>query len=221
MSRKNTIIAAVLINTIFLSILFSLAIKTTIEDEKSALPNLATSEEIISETNTQEYPALLSEDLKTDSKPLLEEKANFLKQLESLEKQAIPQETQQEIRKETAVTSKASVFEDKYVMITVKKGDMLAKIAKANGATVKEIMELNDLKSTMLRIGQKLKVPKHQKIQMGAENENFQFYTIQKGDNLWLIASKYKLRVNDLMRLNQLDEAKAKRLKPGDQIRIH
>ncbi|NGX31379.1 MAG: D-gamma-glutamyl-meso-diaminopimelic acid endopeptidase CwlS [Chlamydiae bacterium] len=220
MSRKNTIIAAVLINTVFLVVLFSLAIKTTIEDEKSALPNLATNEEILSEVNHEEFPSLLLEDAKTDSKPLLEEKANFLKQLESLEKQAIPQKTPPEIKRETAMTPKAPVFEDKYVMITVKKGDMLAKIAKANGATVKEIMELNDLKSTMLRIGQKLKVPKHQKIQMGNQDEDFQFYTIQKGDNLWLIASKHKLRVNDLMRLNQLDEAKAKRLKPGDQIRI-
>jgi LysM repeat protein len=42
---------------------------------------------------------------------------------------------------------------------TVKPGDMLLKIAKAHGTRVKTIMELNDLKTTSIRVGQKLKLP--------------------------------------------------------------
>jgi peptidoglycan endopeptidase LytE len=41
----------------------------------------------------------------------------------------------------------------------VKPGDMLLKIAKAHSTTVKKIMALNDLKSTSIRAGQKLKLP--------------------------------------------------------------
>jgi LysM repeat protein len=41
----------------------------------------------------------------------------------------------------------------------VKSGDMLLKIAKAHSTTVKKIMALNDLKSTSIRAGQKLKLP--------------------------------------------------------------
>jgi LysM repeat protein len=42
---------------------------------------------------------------------------------------------------------------------TVKSGDMLLRIAKAHNTTVKKIMALNDLKSTSIRAGQKLKLP--------------------------------------------------------------
>jgi LysM repeat protein len=42
---------------------------------------------------------------------------------------------------------------------TVKSGDMLLRIAKAHGTTVKKIMAMNDLKTTSIRAGQKLKLP--------------------------------------------------------------
>jgi LysM repeat protein len=41
----------------------------------------------------------------------------------------------------------------------VKSGDILLKIAKAHGTTVKRIMAMNDLKSTSIRAGQKLRLP--------------------------------------------------------------
>ena len=41
----------------------------------------------------------------------------------------------------------------------VKNGDILLKIAKAHGTSVKKIMAMNDLKSTSIRAGQKLKLP--------------------------------------------------------------
>ena len=41
----------------------------------------------------------------------------------------------------------------------VKTGDILLKIAKTHGTTVKKIMAMNDLKSTSIRAGQKLKLP--------------------------------------------------------------
>jgi LysM repeat protein len=44
-------------------------------------------------------------------------------------------------------------------LYVVKPGDMLFKIAKAHGTRVKAIMELNDLKTTSIRVGQKLKLP--------------------------------------------------------------
>jgi LysM repeat protein len=42
---------------------------------------------------------------------------------------------------------------------TVKPGDTLTKIAKLNHTSFKKIMALNDLKTTSIRVGQKLKVP--------------------------------------------------------------
>ena len=42
---------------------------------------------------------------------------------------------------------------------TVKSGDTLGKIARAHGTSYKKIMALNDLKTTGIRVGQKLKMP--------------------------------------------------------------
>jgi LysM repeat protein len=42
---------------------------------------------------------------------------------------------------------------------TVKSGDTLSKIARANHTSYKKIMALNDLKTTSIRVGQKLKLP--------------------------------------------------------------
>lgn len=42
---------------------------------------------------------------------------------------------------------------------TVKSGDTLSKIAKSHGTTFKKIMAANDLKTTSIKVGQKLKLP--------------------------------------------------------------
>jgi LysM repeat protein len=53
---------------------------------------------------------------------------------------------------ETAATGEGAVY-------TVKPGDTLSKIAKRNHTSFKKIMALNDLKTTSIRVGQKLKLP--------------------------------------------------------------
>jgi LysM repeat protein len=42
---------------------------------------------------------------------------------------------------------------------TVKSGDSLTKIAKAHGTTVKAIESENNLSTTKIKVGQKLKIP--------------------------------------------------------------
>jgi LysM repeat protein len=42
---------------------------------------------------------------------------------------------------------------------TVKSGDNLGKIASANGTTVRELQRLNNLSTTQIRVGQKLRLP--------------------------------------------------------------
>jgi LysM repeat protein len=44
-------------------------------------------------------------------------------------------------------------------LYTVKSGDTLSKIASAHRTTVKELQKLNNLSTTQIRVGQKLKVP--------------------------------------------------------------
>lgn len=47
-----------------------------------------------------------------------------------------------------------------------------------------------------------------------------QFYVVQCGDNPWTIAIKHHIKVSELLKLNHLDNKKARQLKPGDRLRI-
>jgi peptidoglycan endopeptidase LytF len=107
--------------------------------------------------------------------------------------------------------------------VTVRKGDVLEKIARAHRTTVKEIMRVNGLKNANLRIGQVLKVTPGTRGGAAApakEGTAARYYTVKNGDNPWTIAVKNHLKVEQLLRLNNMDENKARRLKPGDQLRI-
>jgi LysM repeat protein len=110
--------------------------------------------------------------------------------------------------------------------VTVKKGDVLERIARRHGTTVAQIMRLNNLTSTQLKIGQVLKVQGTGQQTAAATSEipkseaGASHYTVKQGDSPWLIANRNNIAVSELMRLNNLDEKSARRLKPGDRLRV-
>lgn len=79
----------------------------------------------------------------------------------------------------------------------VKKGDSLFDIAAAKGVTVSQIKELNNLKSDVLQIGQVLNIPSSSSGEIN--------YIVQKGDNLYSIANKYDVTIDDIKKLNNLN----------------
>lgn len=107
--------------------------------------------------------------------------------------------------------------------VTVEKGDVLEKIAKHHGISVEEIMKANNLANSRLQIGQVLKLPApsltKKVLQIPKEAEG-KFYIVKGGDNPWTIAHKNGMQVEELLKLNNMDEAKAKKLRPGDKLRI-
>ena len=113
------------------------------------------------------------------------------------------------------------------VNVTVKQGDALEKIARRNHTTVAQIMRLNGLTGSQLKIGQVLKVPasgqaQSQSPESSAGTETAAtYYTVKQGDNPWLIANRNHIAVSELLRLNNLDDKSARRLKPGDRLRVH
>lgn len=82
-----------------------------------------------------------------------------------------------------------------YIEYTVKRGDNLYSIARTYGTTQQEIMNLNNLTSNLLSIGQVLKVP------TSSEGIN---YVVKNGDNLYSIARAYGTTVSDIMNKNNL-----------------
>ena len=96
---------------------------------------------------------------------------------------------------------------------TVQKGDTLYGIARKYNTTVEELKSLNNITGNNLYIGQQLKVP----AQEIAEDENYEIYTVVKGDSLWLISQKYGVSVDDLIEINNLETVN---LQIGDKLKI-
>lgn len=78
----------------------------------------------------------------------------------------------------------------------VKKGDSLWSIAKKYNMTVDELKSINNLKSNLLSIGQRLKIKE--------SNDNQNIYIVKKGDTLYKIANMYGTTVDNLKALNNL-----------------
>lgn len=78
----------------------------------------------------------------------------------------------------------------------VQKGDSLWLIAKKYNTTVDELINLNNLNSINLQIGDNLLVPR--------KYDNQTIYTVKKGDTLWSIAKNNNVSVNDLKEANAL-----------------
>ena len=83
-----------------------------------------------------------------------------------------------------------------YTYYTVQKGDSLYQIAKRYNTTTDKLKNINNLTSTLLSIGQQLKVPK--------TTEDYFLYTVVKGDSLYQIAKKNNTTVNDIKSINNL-----------------
>lgn len=101
-----------------------------------------------------------------------------------------------------------------YKEYEVKAGDSLYSIARSYNTTVEEIMNANNLTTTILSVGQILKIPtEKEEVIPGPVKECFgegyvelkyETYTVKRGDNLYDIARRYNTTVIDLMNLNNL-----------------
>ena len=83
---------------------------------------------------------------------------------------------------------------------TVKKGDTLYSIAKDKNISLDELKELNNLKSNDLYIGDQIIVPS-----IESYNDEYEIYIVKKGDSLWKIAKDNNINLNDLIKVNGLD----------------
>ena len=79
---------------------------------------------------------------------------------------------------------------------TVKSGDNLYQIALNYGVTVNDLINANNLSSTLLSVGQVLKIP--------TASTNNTVYTVVAGDNLYSIARRYNTSVQAIMNANNL-----------------
>ena len=90
-----------------------------------------------------------------------------------------------------------------YINYTVKSGDSLYQIASKYNTTVDTLKSLNSLNTTLLSIGQIIKIP-IVPIQEEVPVTDYIEYRVQSGDSLYKIASKYGLSVEEIKKFNNL-----------------
>ena len=228
MTRRDIIIIAVLANMGVLALLFMLAFRTD-EEKMTEHPEIAynfVQEQPISqpllaesEVNNEVEIDLLDEPTTTASDSLDEEQIQFIES-EPAASLSKPEDN---------FVSQPSENATKTVEITVKKGDALEKIARSNGTTVEAIMKASHLKNDKLKIGQVLQVPVNEKpakanpkpaASKSISQADEEYYIIKSGDNPWKIAKQFHIKVDDLLKLNNMDEESARNLKVGEKVRV-
>ncbi len=236
MSRKDTILIAVIINAGLLAILFATAViydTDRLIDHSELDTSLAEAPPIQSETY-RDYNASKN----TAFDEIDQELKNYVEPSITLEKEELFfSDAPVLVETSTSVQNNdKKVIENEFIEITVKKGDSLDKIAKANRTTVEAIKNANRLNSERLSIGQHLKIPakkepiipvttpapvvQKQPVISSTSSSEATYHVVKSGDSPWKIAKQYGVNYEQILKLNHLDEDKARNLKIGDRIRV-
>ena len=122
--------------------------------------------------------------------------------------------------------------ENSRTVYRVRNGDYLGKIAERFGVSVSSLKRWNNMRSTRLKIGQRLTIyprkmnsvavakPTKASVKKELPNGEFDTYTVKSGDSLWLIAQKYaKVSVQNIKDWNNIWSVKS--LKPGTKLKIY
>lgn len=240
MNRKDIIIISVLINAALLAVLFITATHTdegVIAKDESTRTALNTLQPVPDQQETS-YNQPEMEPYLTEAQVPLDEVDHAIR--DYVPDEALPLESPQDhatlpdqVPEETKHSSTPS--SQHFVEVTVKKGDILEKIAKSNGTTVQAIKEANKLTNDKLKIGQVLKIPAKtagEKIAEAAKptvketasapatSSDPVYYTVKSGDNPWKIAKQFGVKFDDILKLNNMTEEQARKMKVGDKIRV-
>ena len=124
---------------------------------------------------------------------------------------------------------------DKRISYRVRSGDYLGKISAKFGVKISQIKRWNQLKSSRLRVGQRLYIfprkipasryqktskPKSKTAKTTNTSKKYDIYVVKNGDSLWIIAKKFKnVSVDQIKKWNNIWSAKS--LKPGTKLKIY
>ena len=247
MSRKDTIIVAVLVNAGLLIVLFASALKSDGSESALVTNQEPRIEEIQDVVAKKESPVIVGDEVDRALQQFAAQQATppaaletaplavaapveanpFVEDLKSIATQD-PLLQNPTVQTLVAPVVKEQKVAPGFTQVTVKKGDVLEKIARHNHSSVAEIMKANHLTSSNLRIGQVLKIPQKTAGKVDSapaksvtvSDGQVKMYTVKAGDSPWTIAVKNQMKVEDLLKLNNMSEQQAKRLKPGDKLRI-
>lgn len=101
-------------------------------------------------------------------------------------------------------------------------GDVLGKIARRYGVSVKAIMQANQLADHRIRAGKTLLIPLSESVSLASASRKLGLprsrvrYQVRRGDSLYKIARKFQVKVADLQRWNSV----GRYIKPGQRLTV-
>ncbi len=122
---------------------------------------------------------------------------------------------------------------------TVRSGESLSIVARKYGVSVNDLKKWNNLKSSRLLRGQRLKVSSNQenqveeavgklsedaktsektKTESTTKNKSVSYYKVRPGDSLWKISVKHGMSLDELRKLNGLSSRSV--IKPGMKLKV-
>jgi membrane-bound lytic murein transglycosylase D len=104
---------------------------------------------------------------------------------------------------------------------TVRKGDNLALIAKANKVSTKDLQRWNKLSGQRLKIGQTLVMQDTRKITVASAKSDAgraTRYKVRKGDSLYTVAKRFNI---EMQHLKSWNPRTGKALKPGQTLIVY
>ncbi len=91
----------------------------------------------------------------------------------------------------------------------MRRGDTLSEIADRHGVRQADLRRWNNLRSSTIRVGQRLTIH-------GAQQATI--YRVQRGDSLYVIARKHGVTIDEIKRWNSLTSS---RIMPGQELKIN
>lgn len=158
--------------------------------------------------------------------------------VKSAETKAVDTKTEETLAAVDTSVTKVVVEKEKPLARTeeirhkVKSGETLNQIALKNNVTVAEIKDWNNLKNTVIHPGDELIIGRKPIVEETKDvladskqstkqkkNNQFIYYTVQRGDTLWTIAQKHEgCSVEEIKKLNNIRNERS--LKPGQKIKV-
>ena len=117
--------------------------------------------------------------------------------------------------------TKNTKAEPSVVTYKVKKGETLSDIAEKNNVSVTDLKSLNNLHSSSIRSGQQLQLTgkdAQSEKETVAKAEKTIVHKVESGESLYVIAKKYNVAIDELKRLNNLEDGK---IKPGQSLSVN
>ncbi|MFP4846332.1 LysM peptidoglycan-binding domain-containing protein [Winogradskyella sp. PE311] len=113
------------------------------------------------------------------------------------------------------VIASNSVSSSQPIIHTVKEGENLLKISQRYGASLTDLKRINNLETTLVKIGQKLRVSHFDPIENNTEAVSKPIYVknvseegfhiVKKGETLYRLANNYGITVSELKQYNGLN----------------